>query len=173
MAVSISAKAAATASAWLVVFSLLFGVNNLIDRNYAVGQNATPTGTESPTFTCHLPGPAEWFTGSVRVNPLFEAPVPARARGASVTFEPGARTAWHTHPLGQTLIVTSGCGRVQRWGGPMEEIRPGDVVWFAPGEKHWHGAAPLTAMTHVAIVEVLDGKSADRMEKVSDEQYQA
>jgi quercetin dioxygenase-like cupin family protein len=105
-----------------------------------------PTGTESPTFTCHLPGPAEWFTGSVRVNPLFEAPVPARARGASVTFEPGARTAWHTHPLGQTLIVTSGCGRVQRWGGPIEEIRPGDVVWFAPGEKHWHGAAPLTAM---------------------------
>src|SRR5271165_5683153 len=105
--------------------------------------------------------------------PLFEAPVPARARGASVTFEPGARTAWHTHPLGQTLIVTSGCGRVQCWGGPIEEIRSGDVVWFAPGEKHWHGAAPLTAMTHVAIVEVLDGKSADWMEKVSDEQYQA
>ena len=118
-------------------------------------------------------GSAEWFTGSVRVNPLFEAPVPARPRGASVTFEPGARTAWHTHPLGQTLIVTSGCGRVQRWGGPIEEIRPVDVVWFAPGEKHWHGAAPLTAMTHVAIVEVLDGKSADWMEKVSDEQYQA
>ena len=109
----------------------------------------------------------------MRVNPLFEAPVPARARGASVTFEPGALTAWHTHPLGQTLIVTSGCGRVQCWGGPIEEIRSGDVVWFAPGEKHWHGAAPLTAMTHVAIVEVLDGKSADWMEKVSDEQYQA
>jgi quercetin dioxygenase-like cupin family protein len=103
-------------------------------------------------------GPAEWFTGSVRVDPLFEAPVPARALGVSVTFEPDARTAWHTHPLGQTLIVTSGCGRVQRWGGPIEEIRPGDVVWFAPGEKHWHGAAPLTAMTHIAIVEVLDGK---------------
>jgi quercetin dioxygenase-like cupin family protein len=118
-------------------------------------------------------GPAEWFTGTVRVDPLFEAPVPARARGASVTFEPGARTAWHTHPLGQTLIVTSGCGRVQRLGGPIEEIRPGDVVWFERGEKHWHGAAPLTAMTHVAIVEVLDGKSADWMEKVSDEQYQA
>jgi len=118
-------------------------------------------------------GPAEWFTGSVRVNPLFEAPVPARARGASVTFEPGARTAWHTHPLGQTLIVTSGCGRVQRWGGPIEEVRPGDVVWFAPGEKHWHGAAPTTAMTHIAIVEVLDGKSADWMEKVTAEQYQA
>ena len=118
-------------------------------------------------------GPAEWITGTVRVDPLFEAPVPARARGSSVTFEPGARTAWHTHPLGQTLIVTSGCGRVQRWGGPIEEIRPGDVVWFEPGEKHWHGAAFLTAMTHVAIVEVLDGKSADWMEKVSDEQYQA
>jgi quercetin dioxygenase-like cupin family protein len=118
-------------------------------------------------------GPAEWFTGSVHVKPLFEAPVPARALGASVTFEAGARTAWHTHPLGQTLIVTSGCGRVQRWGGSIEEIRPGDVVWFAPGEKHWHGGAPTTAMTHVAIVEVLDGKTADWMEKVSDEQYQA
>ena len=110
-------------------------------------------------------GPSDWFTGTVRVDPLFEAPVPARALGASVTFEPGARTAWHTHPLGQTLIVTSGCGRMQRWGGPIEEIRPGDVVWFAPGEKHWHGAAPLTAMTHIAIVEVLDGKTADWMEK--------
>jgi quercetin dioxygenase-like cupin family protein len=118
-------------------------------------------------------GPAEWFTGSVRVDPLFEAPVPARALGASVTFEPDARTAWHTHPLGQTLIVTAGCGRVQRWGGPIEEIRPGDVVWFPPGEKHWHGAAPTTAMTHIAIVEVLDGKNADWMEKVTDEQYQA
>ena len=98
--------------------------------------------------------------------------IPARAVGASVTFEPGARTAWHTHPLGQTLIVTAGCGRAQRWGGPIEEIRPGDVVWFAPGEKHWHGATPTTAMTHIAIQEQLDGKAVDWMEKVSDEQYE-
>jgi quercetin dioxygenase-like cupin family protein len=118
-------------------------------------------------------GPAEYFTGTVRVDPLFNPPAPARVLGASVTFEPGARTAWHTHPLGQTLIVTAGCGRVQRWGGPIEEIRPGDVIWFSPGEKHWHGAAPTTAMTHIAIVEVLDGKSADWMEQVSDEQYGA
>lgn len=117
-------------------------------------------------------GPAEYFTGEVRVDPLVNAPSPARIFGASVTFEPGARTAWHTHPLGQTLIVTAGCGRAQRWGGPVEEIRPGDVIWFSPGEKHWHGAAPTTAMTHIAIVEVLDGKSADWMEQVSDEQYQ-
>ena len=103
----------------------------------------------------------------------YKAPAPARLFGASVTFEPGARTAWHAHPLGQTLIVTAGCGRVQHWGGPIEEIRPGDVVWFPPDEKHWHGAGLLTAMTHIAIVEVLDGKSADWMEKVSDEQYGA
>jgi quercetin dioxygenase-like cupin family protein len=118
-------------------------------------------------------GPAEYFTGTVRIDPLLQAPAPARLFGASVAFEPCARTAWHTHPLGQTLIVTSGCGRVRRWGGPIEEIRPGDVVWFPPGEKHWHGAGPTTAMTHIAIVEVLDGKSADWMEKVSDEQYGA
>ena len=118
-------------------------------------------------------GPADYFTGQVRVDPLFEAPAPARVRGASVTFEPGARTAWHTHPLGQTLIVTSGLGRVQRVGGEIEEIRPGDVVWFAPGEKHWHGASPATAMTHIAIQEELDGKVVDWMEKVSDEQYRA
>ena len=118
-------------------------------------------------------GPADWFTGTVRIDPLFQANAPSRAVGNSVTFEPGARTAWHTHPLGQTLIVTAGCGLVQRWGGPTEEIRPGDVVWFPPGEKHWHGAAPATAMTHIAIVEVLDGKSAEWMEKVSDEQYQS
>jgi quercetin dioxygenase-like cupin family protein len=116
--------------------------------------------------------PADWFTGIVRIEPLFEAPDPARGRGASVTFEPGARTAWHTHPLGQTLIVTSGLGWVQRWGGPKEEIRLGDVVWFPPGEKHWHGAAATTAMTHIAIVEQLNGKSADWMEKVSDDQYE-
>ena len=118
-------------------------------------------------------GPADWFTGTVRIDPLFQANAPARAIGASVTFEPGARTAWHTHPLGQTLIVTAGCGRAQRWEGPLEEIRPGDVIWIPPGEKHWHGAAPTTAMTHIAIQEQLDGKAVDWMEKVSDEQYQA
>jgi quercetin dioxygenase-like cupin family protein len=116
-------------------------------------------------------GPADWFTGTVRIDPLFEAPEPARVRGASVTFEPGARTAWHTHPLGQTLIVIAGCGRAQRENGPIEEIRPSDVVWFAPNEKHWHGAAPTTAMTHIAIQEALDGKVVDWMEKVSDQQY--
>jgi quercetin dioxygenase-like cupin family protein len=118
-------------------------------------------------------GPAEYFTGTVRIDPLFDAPDPAHVLGASVTFEPGARTAWHTHPLGQTLIVTAGCGRVQRWGGPIEEILPGDVIWFSPGEKHWHGATPDTAMTHIAIVEKLEGKSSDWMEKVTDEQYTA
>jgi quercetin dioxygenase-like cupin family protein len=116
-------------------------------------------------------GPADYFTGAVRVDPLFQAPAPARAVGASVTFEPGARTAWHTHPLGQTLIVTAGFGLAQREGGPIEEIRPGDVVWFRPGEKHWHGASPTTGMTHLAIQEALDGKTVDWMEKVSDEQY--
>jgi quercetin dioxygenase-like cupin family protein len=116
-------------------------------------------------------GPAEWFTGRVRIDRLLDSPEPARAAGASVTFEPGARTAWHTHPLGQTLIVTSGCGWVQREGGPVEEIRPGDVVWFAPGEKHWHGATPTTAMTHIAIQEKLDGKAVDWLEHVTDQQY--
>ncbi len=116
---------------------------------------------------------AEYFSGYVRVDPLFQAKNPARAVGASVTFEPGARTAGHTHPLGQTLIVTAGCGLVQRWGGPVEEIRPGDVVWIPPGEKHWHGATATTAMSHIAIQEQLDGKTADWMEKVSDEQYHA
>ncbi len=124
---------------------------------------AQPSGT----------GPAEYFTGAVRIDPLFEAHAPARALGASVTFEPGARTAWHTHPLGQVLIVTAGRGQTQRWGGPIEEIRPGDVIWIPPGEKHWHGATASTAVTHIAIVEQLDGKSADWMEQVSDEQYRA
>ena len=118
-------------------------------------------------------GPGEYFTGSVRIDPLFEATDPARAVGASVTFEPGARTAWHTHPLGQTLIVMAGSGRAQRWGGPIEDIRPGDVIWFPPGEKHWHGATPTTAMAHIAIQEKLDGKTVDWMEQVSDEQYRA
>ena len=117
-------------------------------------------------------GPAEWFTGTVRIDRLFQAPDPARVAVASVTFEPGARTAWHTHPLGQTLIVTAGAGRAQRWGGPIEEIRPGDVIWFPPGEKHWHGASPTTAMMHIAIQEQLDGRAVDWMEQVSDEQYQ-
>lgn len=116
-------------------------------------------------------GSADWFTGTVRIDPLFQAGTPARVAGASVTFESGARTAWHTHPLGQTLLVTAGCGRAQRWGGTVEEIRPGDVIWFPPGEKHWHGAAPTTAMTHIAVQEYLDGKAVEWMEKVSDEQY--
>lgn len=116
-------------------------------------------------------GSAEYFTGTVRIDPLMSPPEPARVAGASVTFEPGARTAWHTHPLGQTLIVTAGCGRAQREGGPIEEIRPGDVVWFAPGEKHWHGATPTTAMTHIAIQEKLDGSPVTWMEHVTDEQY--
>jgi quercetin dioxygenase-like cupin family protein len=116
-------------------------------------------------------GPAGWFTGPVRIDPLFQPHDPARASGASVTFEPGARTAWHTHPLGQTLIVTAGVGWAQCWGGPKEEIRPGDVAWFPPGEKHWHGATPTTAMTHIAIQEQLDGKVVDWMEHVTDEQY--
>jgi len=117
-------------------------------------------------------GPSEWFTGTVRIDGLFKAPEPALMQCASVTFEPGARTAWHTHPLGQTLIVTAGCGWAQREGGPVEEIRPGDIVWFAPDEKHWHGAAATTAMTHIAIQERKDGKVVEWMEKVSDDQYQ-
>jgi len=117
-------------------------------------------------------GPPDYFTGSVRIDPLFQPPEPARVRSASVTFEPGARTAWHTHPLGQTLIVTAGCGWVQRERGPVEEIRSGDVVWFSPGEKHWHGATPTTAMTHIALQEALDGKVVDWMEHVSDAQHQ-
>jgi quercetin dioxygenase-like cupin family protein len=116
-------------------------------------------------------GPQDYFTGAVRVDPMFDAPTPARVVGATVTFEPGARTAWHTHPLGQTLVVTYGVGRAQRWGQPIEEIRAGDVVWFAPGEKHWHGASATTALTHIAIQEKQDGKTVDWLEQVSDEQY--
>ena len=118
-----------------------------------------------------IQGPADWFTGAVRIDTPFKGNDPARVTGAIVTFEPGARTAWHTHPLGQTLLVTAGCGWAQREGGPVEEIHPGDVVWFAPGEKHWHGAAPTTAMTHVALQEVLEGKAVHWMEKVTDDQY--
>lgn len=116
-------------------------------------------------------GPADWFAGAVRIQPLIEAPEPARVRGASIKFEPGARTAWHTHPLGQTLIVTSGLGWAQRDGGPVEEIRPGDVVWFAPNEKHWHGATPIKALTHIATQEALDGKVVEWLEQVTEEQY--
>ncbi len=118
-------------------------------------------------------GPAENFTGTVRVDPLFSANAPARTSGASVTFEPGARSAWHTHPLGQTLVVTAGVGRVQRWGGPIEEIRPGDVVWTPPGVKHWHGASATAAMPHIALQESLDGKAVEWMEPVSDAQYRS
>jgi quercetin dioxygenase-like cupin family protein len=118
-------------------------------------------------------GPADYFTGTVRIDPLNSAPPPARVVCASVTFEPGARTAWHTHPLGQTLVVTAGCGRAQSWDGPLQEIRPGDVVWIPPGEKHWHGAAPATALTHIAIQEQLDGKAVDWLEQVSDVQYES
>jgi len=121
---------------------------------------ATPSGK----------GPADWFTGTVRIDPLLQTEAPARLSGATVTFEPGARTAWHTHPLGQTLVVTAGFGRVQREGGPVEEIRPGDVVWFPPGERHWHGASPATAMTHIALQEALDGKVVDWLEHVTDDQ---
>ena len=116
-------------------------------------------------------GPADYFTGTVRIDPLFPVREPGRVSAASVTFEPGARTAWHTHPLGQTLIITSGFGRVQREGGPIEEVRPGDVVSFAPGLKHWHGASPTTAMTHIAIQETLNGRNVDWLDKVTDEQY--
>jgi quercetin dioxygenase-like cupin family protein len=118
-------------------------------------------------------GAAEWFTGSVHINPLHQTPGPARVVAASVTFEPGARTAWHRHPLGQTLIITSGEGLAQRWGGPIEAIRSGDVVWFPPGEKHWHGASATTAMTHIAIQEHLDGKTVEWLEHVGEEQYRA
>ena len=125
-----------------------------------------PSGSQPSTQ-----GPDEYFTGRVRVDPLFDAPEPARVLGASVTFEPCSRTAWHTHPLGQTLVVTAGCGFVQSWGGPVRMIRPGDVIWCPPGEKHWHGATEHTAMTHIAIVEKLNGKAVDWMAKVSDEEY--
>ncbi|NOK37174.1 cupin domain-containing protein [Corallococcus exercitus] len=135
-------------------------------RESAQGLSITRGGSQPSSK-----GPAENFTGSVRVDPLFQANAPARTSGASVTFEPGARSAWHSHPLGQTLIVTAGSGRIQRWGGPVQELRQGDVVWTPPGQKHWHGASPTTAMTHLAIQEQLDGKVVEWMEKVSDAQY--
>jgi quercetin dioxygenase-like cupin family protein len=130
--------------------------------------NITRSGTQPSAK-----GPPDWFTGSVRIDPLYAATAPARAAGNAVTFEPGARTAWHTHPLGQTLIVTFGSGLAQRDGGPIEQIKSGDVIWFEPGEKHWHGASATTAMQHIAIQEALDGKAVEWMEHVSDEQYAA
>ncbi len=148
----------------------------------AAGSGAAPTALVQDSQTIKITrsgsqqsskGPAEYFTGSVRIESLFNAHDPSRAIGASVTFEPGARPAWHTHPLGQTLIVTAGTGWIQQWGGPVEEIRKGDVVWIPAGTKHWHGATPTTAMTHIAIQEQLNGKAVEWMEKVSDEQYQA
>jgi quercetin dioxygenase-like cupin family protein/NAD(P)-dependent dehydrogenase (short-subunit alcohol dehydrogenase family) len=137
-----------------------------VDEGRATAMNITKGGSQPSAK-----GPADWFTGSVRIDSPFQRQAPARIGGATVTFEPGARTAWHTHPLGQTLIVTAGCGRVQRDGGPIEEIRAGDIVWFEPGERHWHGASPTTAMTHIAIAEMLDGKAVEWLEHVTDEQY--
>jgi quercetin dioxygenase-like cupin family protein len=142
------------------------GNRPIVPKKQRIRMQVTRIGTQPSAV-----GPADWFTGKVRIDPLFQANAPARAAGASVTFEPGARTAWHTHPLGQVLIIVAGCGRAQRWGGPIEELRPGDVVWFAAGEKHWHGASATTGMTHIAIQEALDGKLVDWMEHVSDEQY--
>ena len=140
--------------------------NDLSTTTQDSGMNITRVGTQPSTK-----GPAEWFIGTVQIDPLFQPYAPARAVGASVTFEPGARTAWHTHPLGQTLLIIAGCGWVQREGGPVEEVHPGDVVWFPAGERHWHGATATTAMTHIAIQEQLDGKTVDWEEHVSDEQY--
>lgn len=162
----------------LLLSLLVPGTARADDPGPASGPGARPAALAAPPSSImrsgsrpSSAGPAEYFTGSVRVERLFQPPEPSRVSGASVTFEPGARTAWHTHPLGQTLIVTAGVGRVQLWGGKVEEIRPGDVVWIPPGQKHWHGASRDTPMTHIAIVEQLDGKVVDWMEKVSDEQY--
>jgi quercetin dioxygenase-like cupin family protein len=155
------------------------GVAGLAAAGVAVAQTSS-VATQARSGTMQItragsqasrPGPTEYFTGAVRVDPLFPVREPGRASAGNVTFEPGARTAWHTHPLGQTLIITSGFGWVQREGGPIEEVRPGDVVWFPPGLRHWHGATPTTAMTHIAITEALDGRNVDWMEKVSDDQY--
>jgi quercetin dioxygenase-like cupin family protein len=137
----------------------------------AMAQTAPPLKVTRNGAQPSAKGPAENFTGTVRVDSLFRADEPARVSGGHVSFEPGARTAWHTHPLGQTLLVTGGVGLVQRWGGPVQEIRPGDVVWIPPGEKHWHGASPTNAMGHYAIAELLNGKSVDWLEKVTEQQY--
>ena len=158
-----SEAAEVTGSGWQLVFHHPLSANpQREDKTMDIKRAGTQASAK---------GPSDWFTGTVRIDPLFQAPDPAFVQGASVTFEPGARTAWHTHPLGQTLIVTAGCGWAQREGGAVEEIRPGDVVWFAPGEKHWHGATPTTAMTHIAVQEKLAGKVVDWMEHVTDGQY--
>ena len=143
-------------------------VSLLASASSESSQAITITRSDSQSYRR---GPTENFTGSVRIDPLFNANPPSRTSGGRVTFEPGARTAWHTHPLGQTLIVTAGTGWVQEWGGPTQEIREGDVVWIPPGQKHWHGATPTGTMTHIAIQEFLDGKNVNWMETVSDEQY--
>ena len=160
------AQVAAVAVSWL----LGIGVATPEEKGAVSGQEARLVIIRAESQTPRL-GPAENFTGTVRVEQAFQAAAPGRTSGARVTFEAGARTAWHSHPLGQTLLVTSGVGRAQRWGDPIDEIRPGDVVWIPAGQKHWHGASPTAAMSHVAIVEHLDGKSTDWMEKVTDEQY--
>lgn len=159
-------KAAAAAS--------VFGMATMLRSqviSYSTHKQKSPMEIKKAGTQPSAKGPSDWFTGTVRIDPLFQANAPARAAGANVTFEPGARTAWHTHPLGQTLVVTSGFGWAQCEGEPIEELRPGDVVWFPPGVKHWHGASPTTAMTHIAIQEALDGKVVEWLEKVSDEQY--
>jgi 4-carboxymuconolactone decarboxylase len=154
-----------------VAVSSLLSAGAVSGKEVAVSAEEAPIGVTRAETQAARRGPAENFTGSVRIDQAFQATAPGRTFGGRVTFEPGARTAWHSHPLGQTLIVTSGVGRVQRWGDPIDEIRAGDVVWIPPGQKHWHGAAPTTAMSHLAIVEQLDGKNTDWMEKVTDEQY--
>src|SRR5712691_7345511 len=153
-----------------------WGMSGQAERNWRTASNALGDRNmdiKRAGSQASVKGPAANFTGSVRIDPLFQTRDPARALGVSVTFEPGARTAWHIHPLGQSLIVTAGCGLVQSWGGPIHKIRPGDVIWCPPGEKHWHGATATTAMTHIAIVEQLNGKTVEWLEKVSDEEYQA
>jgi 4-carboxymuconolactone decarboxylase len=165
-------------SAGVLAFLLMLAGAPLHEQQAGDSATATPPEAKAIVVTrsedqAVRQGPTENFTGSVRVDQQFQAKAPGRASGARVTFEPGARTAWHTHPLGQTLIVTSGVGRVQRWGDPVDEIRPGDLVWIPAGQKHWHGASPTTAMSHIAIVEQLEGKSVDWLEKVNDEQYAA
>jgi quercetin dioxygenase-like cupin family protein len=171
---SISALPRVCLLAWVVISPAHIGASPEVrmSSSNASGQSRSPAVTVARSGSQPATaGPAEYFTGKVQVQPLFQASAPSRVAGASVTFEPGARTAWHTHPVGQRLIVTAGTGWVQQWGGPVEEIEPGDVVWIPPGQKHWHGATPTTRMTHIALQEHLDGKVVEWLEKVSDDQY--